>query len=205
MSLIEKVRRKALKEAMLSLRKNRYGYVCRIAQGRFSSIMAVKTPVDRSLVAAKIVAAEDTWPGELEQWKDFSHENVVPLIALTRLAKSNVFFMPVYMTSLKNILHQNEFRSAEHSFQMTKTWIRDVARGLSHLHELEVCHLNIQPSNILIKFDRGAAIGDFGCINTATQPVNQYGLPKEYSPPECWVRRMEAFLAFQGFPMICGR
>lgn len=187
MSLTEKTRQKAKVKALDFLHKKNYDFVCRVARGTFSTIVAIKTPTEQSLLASKVVAADDTWPGELELWGNFKHDNIVQLFDVIMLPASNVFFMELCMTSLRNIFLQNEFCSARTSFTWTKFWIRDVATGLFYLHSQQLCHLNLQPSNIFIKMNREAAIGDFGCINSTTRSVNHYGLPKQYSPPECWM------------------
>ena len=179
----------AKREALAILQRVGYHYVRCVATSRSSTVIALKTPLDKTLVAAKFKAAKDTDPDRVERWRKLPrHKNVVPLLEVIKVNDSRVFFMPLYATSLRDLLRREEFRSRPDSFCWTKTWIYDVAKGLDHLYSHDVCHLNLQTSNILIETDSTASIGGFGCTQSHPGLVYSCSLPRHYSPPECWTR-----------------
>jgi len=54
--------------------------------------------------------------------------------------------------------------------EVVRQCIRDVARGLKHLHDKGIMHRDIKPQNILIGADNSAKILDFGVSHVMSDP-----------------------------------
>ncbi len=65
-------------------------------------------------------------------------------------------------------LQETNVRKTRQIFRAILRTMRDVAQGLSALHEMEIIHCDLKPSNVLLKGARGdwrgfsAAVCDFG-------------------------------------------
>ena len=74
----------------------------------------------------------------------------------------------------------NFFKGQEHrvSFEQCLQYMENITSGVGHLHELEVCHRDLTPRNILVQRDVGGKkclkVGDFGLgrkISTSSSPI----------------------------------
>jgi len=87
-------------------------------------------------------------------WSSLSHKHIAPLLDIHTNDDSPTLKVPFYNKG--NILeHNNHFPDADRLNQ-----IKQIAEGISYLHEQEVTHGNICPANILIKDDGGVCISD---------------------------------------------
>ncbi len=71
------------------------------------------------------------------------------------------------------------------------TWMRDMTRGLKHLHELQIAHMDIKPHNILLYEEKGepflhAKTADLGFADsTGLFPIVLRGTPYYMSKKKC--------------------
>ena len=81
-------------------------------------------------------------------------------------------------------------RMRKHNFNTTKTWVKSVIKGLTHLHLHRLLHGDIKPANILI-FDGIAKLSDFGSSSLIIGDGYQRFHSKLYTPthraPEVWL------------------
>lgn len=81
-------------------------------------------------------------------------------------------------------------RVKKHNFATTKSWVKSVVKGLTHLHLHRILHGDIKPANILI-FDGIAKLSDFGSSALIIGNGYQKFSSKLYTPthraPEVWM------------------
>eukprot|EP00759_Apiculatamorpha_spiralis_P054915 PhF_6_TR7063/c1_g1_i11/m.10671 len=116
------------------------------------------------------------------------HEHIVPAISYERVRTGGDSFehrlcMKVMHHSLdKEIPIGNEAR--------IRKIIRDVLKGLHHMHSQGYYHNDIKPANIWIDSEGNACIGDLGSITNTTattpQPVGVTTLGPHMAPESLW-------------------
>lgn len=115
-------------------------------------------------------------------------ENVVTLLETFELSGARfVLAFPFVPYDLQQLLSQRRL-----SEQQKKSCLRDLMKGLHHLHGLGIIHRDIKPSNILLKTPSGPAlIADFGIAwcsgDPGSEPSDQKILDvgtTSYRPPE---------------------
>lgn len=62
---------------------------------------------------------------------------------------------PFYRRSLEDVLFDGK--------DMAARFMQDISQGLAYLHERDIIHCDLSPSNILIDDDGNMLISDFGC------------------------------------------
>ncbi|KAG8190310.1 hypothetical protein JTE90_012596 [Oedothorax gibbosus] len=177
--------------------KEHFSNIKALEQGTFGDVHLMFDPQRLSSVAVKIVTSKAEQ--ELEFWPSLEHENIVPLLEVMTLSsmKVSVFVMPVYESSLNEMVFRSQFRKRHDAFGMMKTWIYQSLCGLEYLHDNNLCHLDIKADNVLLCQESGAKICDFSFINTAKKSLTSYdvGLPYIYRPPEAC---LSANVSFDG-------
>lgn len=93
-------------------------------------------------------------------------------------------FVPMDLETLmqSSSVHQNDVKSIA----------RDLFKGLSHLHSLQIIHRDVKPSNILLRSQTGPAyLADFGIAWSPNDPASEPAQEKitdvgttSYRPPE---------------------
>lgn len=78
----------------------------------------------------------------------------------------------------------------KHNFNTTKSWVKSIIKGLTHLHLHRILHGDITPANVLI-FDGIAKLSDFGSSSLIVGDGYQKFYSKLYTPthraPEVWI------------------
>lgn len=130
----------------------------------------------KSTIAAKIVQFKEVSKYELKIWPLLNHKNIMPLLEVLtlRTLKINIFIMPLQATSLTRKVQTKEFRENPDSLKIFKKWLVDVLKGLEYLHDLNLCHLDIKSSNIVISpKPEIAVICDFTFLNRTIKTLKR--------------------------------
>lgn len=80
------------------------------------------------------------------------------------------------MTLLKQILGGN-FRKDSTGFKRAVSYLKDVAEGLSYLHNSGICHADLKSNNILNDAADRASICDIGFAQKSQLLIENYGVP----------------------------
>src|SRR5262249_19066305 len=117
------------------------------------------------------------------------HPNVVSILDVGESGDSVYVIMPLAEEgSLSDRLHR---LSSWPTPRAAADIVRDVARGLQHLHEHGLVHLDVKPSNVLIGPDGRLLVADFGLSQrVATARARVRGTPAYMSPEQCQLREV---------------
>ena len=145
-------------------------------------------PNAKKSIAVKLVIEKDLSDGEINVWPNICHRNILPLLGFNYVAPTNTF---IFMTdkcpaSLDQKFGEAEFIFDLKSFDRAVMWIRDILRGISHLHEKKFAHMYIKTNYVLISADDRASVIDFGSIVSSEVPTSRYVSPIPYRPPETY-------------------
>lgn len=120
------------------------------------------------------------------------HKNVAGFIALENNVNNTVYFIMPYTEGedLTDYLEQLESEGKKLSQDEILELAKAVLDGLSHIHQYDVYHKDIKPSNIYIKSDGTPMLIDFGASVTSAHlltpsyaPIEQVNkMQSEYGP-----------------------
>jgi len=117
----------------------------------------------------------------------FNHKNIVDVLDVFE-ENGTAYMIMEYIDgdSLKDVIEKKKVLPVKIAVQ----YICDIAEALKQIHQKNILHLDIKPSNIMILKDGSAKLLDFGVskhysgsnhVETSTTPV---GLSRGYAPPE---------------------
>lgn len=156
------------------LRKKKYTNISKIGEGGYGDVVKVRAPdKKKTKMAAKIVSSFARSQGEAELWGKFEHPNVLPLLDTIQEPEVDIYFMPLLKKSLDKILIEDRFRLDCNAFNITKSWLGDVSRGLQHLHNMNVAHLDLKIDNVLVDGNMRAVICDFSCTAVMNEEIER--------------------------------
>lgn len=156
------------------LNKKNYTKISKIGSGGYGDVVKVRAPdKKKTKMAAKIISSYASSQGEKELWKMFNHPNVLPLLNTIQEPEVDIYFMPLLKNSLDKILVQDNFRLDINPFDVTKSWLADVSRGLQHLHDMNIAHLDLKVDNVLIDYNMRAVICDFSCTAVMDEKIER--------------------------------
>ena len=131
-----------------------------------------------------VIRQADVWLRESQRQQHLEHKSIV------RLYAGDARFLSLYMEQVDaRDLSRKEIWRDPHTDMFTGTIddaeriLRDIAGGLSYLHNKRLVHNDIKPANILYSRDRGAVLCDFGLSTSLHDPTTNGGTPY-YVPPE---------------------
>jgi serine/threonine protein kinase len=147
-----------------------FGYVFKAIDVRSGATVAVK--VSRGLNEAQraALAAEVKLMSALPK-----HPNVIGFLGLSTSPESGgqVHLVMEYAPcgSVAELYHMHP--KLPHSLILKH--VREIARGLKHLHDYGIVHRDLKPENILSRADGSIAIADFGCSHIAVNANQVHG------------------------------
>ncbi|OQR96700.1 calcium/calmodulin-dependent protein kinase [Achlya hypogyna] len=162
---------------------NKYLMLGEIGEGSFS---VVRKGVDRVTAEVCAIKCSKPTPSLLEEvaiLKLLSHPNI---IGLHGVYKTNDMFYIVMDLMADGDLCDRLIEVQRFPEDEVKRIIAQVARGIEHMHGLNVVHRDIKPENILLHKD-SVKIADFGLAKRMADPTALFqkgcGTP-EYAAPE---------------------
>lgn len=148
-----------------------------IGNGSFGVVYQAHVVETGEMVAIKKVFQDKRYKNrELQIMKDLSHPNIVALkhAFFTNGEKPDEVFLNVVMEYLSDTVYRTMkyFTKLKQNFPpvLVKLYTYQIARGLTYLHELGVCHRDIKPQNILVDArSHTVKICDFGSAKKLVQ------------------------------------
>ena len=141
----------------------------KVASGGFATIyLASWTDRPNKDIAAKIIKlsqvsnywVEKNLKNELKIHRSLIHENVVRVFEVVKTTTSAYIFMEfAHKGSVADILEKTKQPMKE---KVAKKYMKDIAKGLCHIHSKDIGHRDIKPDNFLIDSTDKAMLGDFG-------------------------------------------
>lgn len=158
-----------------------------LGTGAFGCVVNMENPKDKSNVAVKIIHKQPDVDGEIHIWRSLQHKNILKLISCNYISSvdSYIFVTPVYPITLIDRLLQKDNSI---KFYVAVRWLKDISDAFSYLHSRKLWYLDLKPNNILLSKSQKAIVCDFGFLTVGDKPVNHYGSPRLYGPPEAWNR-----------------
>lgn len=151
-----------------------YEYMGNLTHGKFAEVVLLETQTGE-LKAGKLVPGNRIKQRELDVWPLLDHQNLVMLEKTIIMpgTPSYCFVMPHHYMSLEKIVKTEWFQNDVHEMSLfiSKRWFMDILSGLEHLHRHDLCHLNIDASNILVAYDNTAKLSGFSLITSSTEFV----------------------------------
>lgn len=135
--------------------------------------------------AVKKAALEDT-SIEAFLFKEYTlvqslnHPNIIRFQALDVDRDTAVIRMPWYSLSLSNWIAENDF---DHRLALFDHIFSRLLDAVAEVHRNGVIHLDIKPSNVMMKGVEPILI-DFSAAVHVASPSTDYATPDQYSPPE---------------------
>ncbi|XP_047481491.1 obscurin-like [Penaeus chinensis] len=165
------VKLKSGENAQLQVRK--YDMIAELSRGRFSVTAKCIRADDRRHFAAKLLEnydREDVVREEFEVFKTLRHERIAQLYEAYNVGDVTVFIME-QLAGLDVLTYLASKR--EYSEQHVVTIAMQVLDALSYLHWRGMCHLDLQPDNVVLTTPRRCDVKlvDFG----STQRVSKQG------------------------------
>lgn len=117
-------------------------------------------------IARPIVGKEDMIKGlveeEISNLQEVSHPNIISIFDVGQIESSNGK-LPFYaMTFLEGALSGGKYFLTERTTEQLLRFIDGFFAGIAHLHSINLIHLDIKPSNVFVREDGFAVIGDLG-------------------------------------------
>lgn len=148
-----------------------------IGNGSFGVVYQAHVVETGEMVAIKKVFQDKRYKNrELQIMKDLSHPNIVTLkhAFFTNGEKPDEVFLNVVMEYLSDTVYRTMkyFTKLKQNFPavLVKLYTYQIARGLTYMHEMGVCHRDIKPQNILVDArSHTVKICDFGSAKKLVQ------------------------------------
>ncbi|KRT81300.1 Fibronectin domain-containing protein, partial [Oryctes borbonicus] len=167
-----------------------YEFISEISRGRFSAVVKAIDKRNDTVVVAKILEQgenKDQVDGEFAAQRSLRHERVAGLVAAYRTAESPVATFILEKLQGADVL---TYLASRHDYteQTVATIVTQVLDGLQYLHWRGLCHLDLQPDNVVMSGVRSVQVklADFGCAHRVTKLGNKVpivGHP-DYMAPE---------------------
>ncbi|XP_053676585.1 obscurin [Anopheles nili] len=170
----------------------KYTFMSEMSRGRFSIVVKGLEKATDKIVVAKIFElgderAAEAVEREFDVLRTLRHERIASLLAAFRPKNTSIAALVMEKLQGADVLTYLSSRS-EYSEQIVATIINQVLDGLQYLHWRGVCHLDLQPDNIVMASVRQVNIKlvDFG----SAQYVSKLGTNVtrsgwlDFMPPE---------------------
>ncbi|XP_050073153.1 obscurin isoform X1 [Anopheles maculipalpis] len=170
----------------------KYTFMSEMSRGRFSIVVKGLEKATDKIVVAKIFElgderAAEAVEREFDVLRTLRHERIASLLAAFRPKNTSIAALVLEKLQGADVLTYLSSRS-EYSEQIVATIVNQVLDGLQYLHWRGVCHLDLQPDNIVMASVRQVNIKlvDFG----SAQYVSKLGTNVtrsgwlDFMPPE---------------------
>ncbi|XP_035904935.1 obscurin isoform X5 [Anopheles stephensi] len=170
----------------------KYTFMSEMSRGRFSIVVKGLEKATDKIVVAKIFElgderAAEAVEREFDVLRTLRHERIAALLAAFRPKNTSIAALVMEKLQGADVLTYLSSRS-EYSEQIVATIVNQVLDGLQYLHWRGVCHLDLQPDNIVMASVRQVNIKlvDFG----SAQYVSKLGTNVtrsgwlDFMPPE---------------------
>lgn len=180
-------------EATASVKIGAYENCVHHADGLMSTVYRSKRP-DGTLVALKVTTPHQMSPPHNSKRESRilqcikGQKHIITLLAAFDLPGGRfVLIFPFMRYNFAEVLRQNVLTMLQ-----IKTILRDMFRGLKHVHALRIIHRDVKPSNILLdSLDGPAYLADFGISwkesDSDSEPAGEKIIDvgtTSYRPPE---------------------
>uniref|UniRef100_A0AAG5DF48 Muscle M-line assembly protein unc-89 n=1 Tax=Anopheles atroparvus TaxID=41427 RepID=A0AAG5DF48_ANOAO len=146
----------------------KYTFMSEMARGRFSIVVKGLEKATDKIVVAKIFElgderAAEAVEHEFEMLRTLRHERITALLGAFRPKNTSIAALVMEKLQGADVLTYLSSRS-EYSEQIVATIINQVLDGLQYLHWRGICHLDLQPDNIVMASVRqvNVKLVDFG-------------------------------------------
>ncbi|KAL3654834.1 hypothetical protein CASFOL_000620 [Castilleja foliolosa] len=139
-----------------------------LGRGGFGTVYRTETQDKRPIVIKKLnttslVKSQEEFEREIKKLGKIRHENLVGLEGYYWTPSLQLLINEyIPRGSLYRHLHEEDEFDGQLTWQQRFRIILGTAKGLAHLHRLNVIHYNMKSSNVLINFSGEPKVGDFG-------------------------------------------
>ncbi|KAI4471482.1 immunoglobulin i-set domain [Holotrichia oblita] len=170
--------------------QNHYEFISEISRGRFSAVVKAIDKRNDTVVVVKIIEQgenKEQVDGEFAAHRSLRHERIATLVAAYRTPDSPVATFILEKLQGADVLTYLASRH-EYTEQTVATIVTQVLDGLQYLHWRGLCHLDLQPDNIVMSGVRSVQVKlvDFGCAHRVTKLGNRVPVVghSDYMAPE---------------------
>ncbi|KAJ8919920.1 hypothetical protein NQ315_006449 [Exocentrus adspersus] len=167
-----------------------YDFISEIYRGRFSQVLKAANKFTDDLVALKIfdykdISNREDIEGEFAALRSLRHERIASLLAAYRTSDTATFVLEKLQGAdvLSYLASKHEYTE-----QTVATIVTQILDGIQYLHWRGLCHLDLQPDNIVMGAVRSVQVKivDLGAAHRVTKlgtKVPIVGHP-DYTSPE---------------------
>lgn len=169
---------------------NNIKLIKKIGSGSTGQVYVVHDNITQKDCAAKVVPMCEFNVKEINIWRQISsHENIVSFIDYFQHGKDMMILM-------ENIIGGDLYElSFNFSKKISLYYFKQLILALQHIHQKDICHLDIKPENIMIDLDNNRLkLIDFDSCEVGTMVKSSKGT-FFFLPPE---RLINECLAFDG-------
>ncbi|XP_052566290.1 obscurin isoform X7 [Culex pipiens pallens] len=153
----------------------KFSFMSEISRGRYSIVVKGLEKATDKIVVAKIFELGDervaeAAESEFDMLRTLRHERIASLLAAFKPKNTSIAALVMEKLQGADVLTYLSSRS-EYSEQVVATIIGQVLDGLQYLHWRGICHLDLQPDNIVMSSVRQVQIKlvDFGAAQQVTK------------------------------------
>lgn len=106
---------------------------------------------------------DDVLKREIRNQREFNHSNILTLFDVIKTESHYVLVLELCRDDLKRHLNSTKWNEND-----ARRWFREICIGVSHMHEVGVCHRDLKLENLLINDKGKIKISDFGLSKLLT-------------------------------------
>ena len=178
-----------IREAFDVLEDNGYKVVEKMGKGGFGSCYRVKNMKNKNYeqtFVCKVTNDRESFERELSILKCVDNANIVRCYDYFEDTKYNKYYYLILEDCAHGNLLQRIKKQGPLSYRQFVTFSYQLVRAVSFLHQNNVCHFDIKPSNIFLTEYDTIKLGDFG-LSTVCKPgeeVKTYRGTQNFTAPE---------------------
>jgi formylglycine-generating enzyme required for sulfatase activity/serine/threonine protein kinase len=197
-----------------------------VACGGMGIVLKGMDNQSRNAVAIKLIrhdlatqkGARERFHQEIDTMSKLDHPNVVKFLDHGKENKFDYFVMEwIDGRTLREIASQGELKGKDLKFKQVAEWFLDVAAAITSMHQLNLVHRDVKPSNILIDQNNRARLADLGLsrpMDEATAGLTttgnapgtwQYMSPEQIRAPESVTHKSDYYsIAVTFYELLAG-